>query len=233
MAASPWESEMVTNPRDRQRLKAIFDISSEFLSHRQYEGSMCEDRVEHTYLIRFSNILTVDDPIDLFMLMHVVEQCKPMVKECIVQWDMTTASHLSIEIVLLKEEGIEPSAAGIPIYDPFYPDIKVDLKKHLTDSKFEMRHTPSSWSTIFPKLETLSRAMYTRGDDIATPALTLNVGSIDTVVLDFANTERLTYSFLEYVTSKVGIVGLEARGKEFTLSFCVDSTPGHQFPSRQ
>lgn len=217
---------------DRKRLSRIFNLASEFFEGHQYEGSLREDRIDHSVLVEFENITTQDDPVDLFFLFNVVEQCKPFIRECTVSWNKNTASHLDISIELFKNT-TGPSPPRGPTYQPLCPQIDVHLKKHLVDSNFEMRNTPSEWAKIYPKLETISKAMYTRGEDIPTPSESLSYGSgVDSVILDFANNESVTYSFLEHLTQTTGVVGVEARGEDSTISYCVDGTSGTSFPTR-
>jgi hypothetical protein len=220
------------DPIDRMRLDEIDKIAQVFLKDRAYEATICEDMEERTFVVTFANILSVDEPVDLFMLANVVERCKPMVKECTVTWDRTTASHMTIEIELWKSEVGIPSK--YPSYEPFYPDMHIDIKKQLVESKFEMRNTPASWEEVlYPKIVNISQSMYTRGEDIPTPSIALNIGSQDSVIVDFANNDSITYSFLEHATERTGVSAIDAKGKEFTLSFCVDNTPGFSFPLRQ
>lgn len=217
---------------DRRRLSLIFSLAAEFFEGRKYDGSLREDRIDHTLLIEFENITAQDDPVDLFFLLNVVEQCKPFVRECTVSWNKNTASHLDISVELFKNS-TGPSPPQGPTYRALCPEMQVNLKKHLVDSNFEMRNTPAEWAKIYPKLETLSQAMYARGEDIPTPSESLSYGSgVDSVILDFANNETLTYSFLEHLTQTTGVVGVEARGEDSTISFCVDGTIGTSFPSR-
>lgn len=215
---------------DRERINKIIEISQSFLNEHDYSGSLSEDLLERTILIEFENITSTTNPVDLFFLLNIVDQCKPYVKDCTVSWDRNTASHLSISIELFKNETTPPPRGAT--YEPACPFIQLRLKEHIIESNFEMRNAPSSWKDIYPKLEQISQAMYARGESIPTPSQTINYGNVDAVILDFGNNDSVTYSFIEYLTSLTGITAIEAKGSDFTLSICVDDTEGVVFTPR-
>lgn len=227
---APWEASLVASPRDKERVKAICEIASEFLRGRDYSGELVEDLMQHTYVLRYTGIQCVENPVDLFLLSNIVEHCRPYVRDCTVTWDQNTASHISIEIELWKDSVGMPD--DHPIYTPVYP-VPVDVNKKLDQSGFDMRQVPSEWSQIKPKVEAICAAMYTRGEDMRTPLVRLGVDpSSSEIMVDFKNTESITYSFLEYATASTGIVGLEALGKNWVLGFCVSDHGDFVFPTR-
>lgn len=149
---------------------------------------------------------------DLGVLSDLVTRLKPRVSDVTVFW---TGHSLTI--------GVDLVGAGkygfIAAYSPL-AEIPSRLADALTSSaEFDTRHTPANWEFVHGQLEVLVRVFVSRGSAISVPMTHLYVERDKPTWIEFENTEQISYSFLEYLCSRVHVTTILARADGQAILF--------------
>jgi hypothetical protein len=154
--------------------------------------------------------------IDLLSLSDLVTRFKPRISDVTVFW----ADHaMSLSFELLSSSSSSAAAHRYPRYAPV-DAIPTHLREALAASKdFDIRMVPQGWEFTCNQLCRLMDIFYGRGHDISVPLTSLFVEPGEPTWVEFENTERISYSFLEYLCSHVHIASIVARADGAALCF--------------
>ena len=160
------------------------------------------------------------DEIDLRALSDLVSRFKPRINEATVFW---TGHSLALNIDVV---GFGKSAF-FPVYSPV-DEIPTHVNEALAATgEFDIRMTPD-WPFVGGQVNELAAIVYSRGLTISVPLTLLVVEQGKPTWVEFENTERITYSFLEYLSTRVHIANVVAKAAGSALCFEIASAPGPQ-----
>lgn len=156
--------------------------------------------------------------IDLLTLSDLVSRFRPRISDVTVFW----ADHaMSLSFELLSAAAAKGGGAQhhYPRYAPV-DEIPTHLREALAASKdFDIRMVPQDWNFTCDQLCRLMDIFYSRGHTISVPLVSLFVEPGEPTWVEFENTERISYSFLEYLCSHVHIASIVARASGAALCF--------------
>lgn len=208
MADEAWLRDL--NTSDRQLIKdvhlAVADVWPEAT------GRVAEAR--HGFTMTIAGL---PDEIDLRVLSDLVVRFKPKVNEMTVVW---TGHSLGMSIELVGSG----RSAFFPIYSTV-AEIPVHVNEALAAScDFDIRMAPADWPFVNDQINELAAIFYGRGHTISVPLTRIMAEPGKPTWVEFENTERITYSFLEHLSSRVHIVNVVAKAEGATM--CFEISPG-------
>lgn len=148
---------------------------------------------------------------DFAIVAELVAAHKPQISDVNVHWKGHSLL-LTFDIISKDKTGFYPS------YHPVV-SIPIELTDRLLETGFDSRHAPQDWTFTQEQIDRLLSIFYSRGSNINVPLISLVVDKDRPTWVECANTENVTYSFLEYLCSHVHVAAIVVRGEDQALFF--------------
>jgi hypothetical protein len=149
----------------------------------------------------------IKEGLDAEFLSSLVMKLRPFIQDINFVWENDLIS-MTVHFTENKDD--------YPVYSPL-SHYEVFIRDRLAKEGYDERSAPSNWYFLCDQLEEIARAMYSRGIDISVPQIFIS----DHSVIEFGNTNSISYSFLEYVSLKAHFEDFVLTGDNHALSFFV------------
>lgn len=198
----------LSDPNDKHILQKIHECMGMYFS--KLNGQVNESVTGFSVCFQ-----DMKESIDIKILIQLTELTKPHIHDMTIFWNEEQSMTLVIDLYGTKQLN---QTATYPSYDPAV-SIPMELQQSLNENGFDIRQAPLNWNTLYPHIENLCKAIYSRGSDISVPQISLVAEKAQPTWVEIGNMDSITYSFLEYLTSSVCIKQIVAEPQNNALWF--------------